>query len=785
MAISTNGTVIARLAGALYNTQMSNATYAEVAALDPSTLANVLYARDFNTVSDTTVATTLVTNLGLSTVEGLANWVAAQLTSAGASKGAKVVELLNGFAQMSTDATYGAAATAFNTKIDAALALSQTTGNAGGAFDSISTAVAGRTFTLTAGVDTVTGTASDDVIDASVNSAGNATYSAIDRIDGGAGEDRLVIQSVGSQTMTSTSIRNVEEIEIISLADDGNVNFTNTSGIKSVTLQGKVGDAHTVSGLAASSLQSVKVIGNTTVGTDDVQTFTMTGLSGTSDSVIINVDGVGDTNATLNNDNDTINVNPASGTAGYETLNIVAAGTGSFITINDGDAISLTSINAAATAALVLEITPTTVTTVNASASTSAVTVTVGTGAIAITGGSGNDNINMAGTWGTTDTIVGGDGTDTLWLTNAEADETTVRTSIVTGIEKIRVTDAHDDAAITLANWGATGLVLTLDDNTNAVNYPAGTGTLEFAGAIDQEESTFTANGNLVSTSDVLNITAGSSAAAAAGYAQINVNNIETVNVTLLFGAMTTAASIDGIAVSPAAGSTINLLGEYGSAFGTLTASTINASGLTLTASTATGATLTAGTAANVTGSGGVDVLTGSSGADRISGNAGNDTLTTGGGADVLVGGAGADQLNFSDSDANTSITVITSAADSYITAAGATTYRDELEVDGDGEFTYTATINTGVAATTVVVSTAVNLGTTAVTAFGFLAVSGTAGDDAEEVTGDFTLYQDTDGDGIIEGGEFAMLVDNDTAIVTPITIVGGAAVLTYVDVAG
>ena len=33
MAISTNGTVLARVAGALYNTQMSNSTYNEVTAV--------------------------------------------------------------------------------------------------------------------------------------------------------------------------------------------------------------------------------------------------------------------------------------------------------------------------------------------------------------------------------------------------------------------------------------------------------------------------------------------------------------------------------------------------------------------------------------------------------------------------------------------------------------------------------------------------------------------------------------------------------------------------------
>ena len=65
MAISTNGTIIARLAGGLYNTVLSNATYLEVVAQDPSALANKLYAADFAKKTDAEVGTILVTNLGL------------------------------------------------------------------------------------------------------------------------------------------------------------------------------------------------------------------------------------------------------------------------------------------------------------------------------------------------------------------------------------------------------------------------------------------------------------------------------------------------------------------------------------------------------------------------------------------------------------------------------------------------------------------------------------------------------------------------------------------------
>ena len=156
MAISTNGTVIARLAGGLYNTVMSNATYLEVAAQDPSALANTLYSRDFAKSTDLAVATTLVTNLGLSTVAGLDNWVAGQLTAAGSSaaaKGAKLVSMLNDYAMMTADATYGASATSFNAKTEASLVKSQTTGTKSGSFaTSDVVAITNAALLLTAGI---------------------------------------------------------------------------------------------------------------------------------------------------------------------------------------------------------------------------------------------------------------------------------------------------------------------------------------------------------------------------------------------------------------------------------------------------------------------------------------------------------------------------------------------------------------------------------------------------------------------------------------------------------
>ena len=137
MAISTNGAIITRLAGALYNEYLSNASYLEVSTTAPATVAANFLSNDFAGKTDAQLATTILTNLGLNTVAGLDNWVAAQLTAAGttaAAKGAALVGMLNGYANMTADATYGASATSFNAKVAASLTESQTDGAAGGTF---------------------------------------------------------------------------------------------------------------------------------------------------------------------------------------------------------------------------------------------------------------------------------------------------------------------------------------------------------------------------------------------------------------------------------------------------------------------------------------------------------------------------------------------------------------------------------------------------------------------------------------------------------------------------
>jgi len=290
MAISTNGTVLARVAGALYNTQMSNATYGEVAALDPSALVNTLYSRDFSSATDATVATTLLTNLGLSSVEGLNNWVAAQLTAAGSNKGAKVVELLNGFAQMTSDATYGAAATAFNTKVDAALALSQTTGNAGGTFSAVGVVVnTDSTFTLSTDVDTKTGGAGNDTFNAT-----STTLTAGDTLNGGAGADTLAITLNGNPGAAELSGVETVNARLVSNSTVDAALWTGvtavnvgTTSIADTTLTVTGSEFGTTYTMASGKVNGLSVTYADGSGTADTAKLSLGGLgSSTSDAAI-------------------------------------------------------------------------------------------------------------------------------------------------------------------------------------------------------------------------------------------------------------------------------------------------------------------------------------------------------------------------------------------------------------------------------------------------------------------------------------------------------------------
>jgi len=74
----------------------------------------------------------------------------------------------------------------------------------------------GSSLLLTTGVDTLTGTSNDDTITGTVNGV-NSTFSSLDTIAGGAGNDTLVINSIDALTQTEIGAVSVTGIETVNI----------------------------------------------------------------------------------------------------------------------------------------------------------------------------------------------------------------------------------------------------------------------------------------------------------------------------------------------------------------------------------------------------------------------------------------------------------------------------------------------------------------------------------------------------------------------------------------
>lgn len=247
--ISLSSTVVARAAAALYGVQLGASTMNAVLteanyAGGVESLLNTLYARDFGGKSNASVAATIVSNLGITgaNASDATDYVAFVLGSAPANgKGAAVAQALNAFAGMGSDATFGAAATAFNSNIAAALAYAQR----GGTVDAAFGAGAGS-LTLALGQDFLTGTPGNDTIIGRIIGASNSLESG-DWIDGGAGTDRLSVDLGATQGFAITpETKNVEAFAVRAQSratDSGDNNVAGPQVVK-VDAQRMVGVNH-------------------------------------------------------------------------------------------------------------------------------------------------------------------------------------------------------------------------------------------------------------------------------------------------------------------------------------------------------------------------------------------------------------------------------------------------------------------------------------------------------------------------------------------------------------
>ncbi len=290
--------------------------------------------------------------------------------------------------------------------------------------------VIGGTFSLTAGVDTIVGTAANDTINAlSVNSTTGApgnTVNAFDAIDGGAGTDTLNIYTTGTENTTLPSSAVVTNVEIVNIYNTagGSASLANAAAYTGVTQLWQIGATPaSVTGLASTTTAgfdgttgAIGVAGNASATTASIA------LKGVSEESVVTVTGAKLAGVNLTG---TVVDGPtdANTTAGAIAVNATV-----------GKDVTTFSINSAVAATVTVAANGKAVTTVDASASTGAITHVAAAGVTTLRGGAGADalTINTAtvaaaeGVTAVSATVEGGAGKDTITVATTGNGATTV-----------------------------------------------------------------------------------------------------------------------------------------------------------------------------------------------------------------------------------------------------------------------------------------------------------------------------------------------------------------------
>ncbi|MCP5330242.1 MAG: hypothetical protein H7A05_05935 [Pseudomonadales bacterium] len=589
---------------------------------------------------------------------------------------------------------------------------------------------AGKVFVLTTGVDTITGTIGDDTFNADITV--NATLSAADTITGGAGNDTLRIFDDASNAISlPVGMTGVENIYAHMGAIGESVNISSIADVTSLTVESaNVGAAganaaltYTVAAGQSLTLKSVLDTGNSGNDIDVASSSSVTSLSITldgagdtgtaADDLEIDVNGTGVATVNLATANNASNISLINSGAAIKTLNIsgdkaltirnsfdpagtsgTIAATGmsgdlTFSAATANDAITFTGgsgKNSITTGSGADTLTGgDAADTLNAGTGNDTVSsgagddsVTVGAGQVNVNAGAGNDYVQVAGL-DSTDVLTGGEGTDTLGLTFADADAADASTTAgsalratYTAFEQLRVTDAISNT-LSMSTLGFNYLQIGADVSDGgagtsvAVNGFTTGATVEYRTAADMTDALdIGMTDAALSSDDVINIKLNADIANAAAHAtKFGVTGINTVNVSAFDRVNGTATDDFGaddgytIAISNAANMTaLNITGTAALSY-TLTAGT-NAI-KTIDASASTGnvtinVSAFAGTErVTIKGSQGVNTITGDDAAfgESITGGAKGDTITAGEGADAITGAGGRDAFVFADGDSD------------------------------------------------------------------------------------------------------------------------------------
>jgi len=577
--------------------------------------------------------------------------------------------------------------------------------------------------TLTAALDNLTGTSGNDTFIGD-NSTATKTVMAGDQLVGGAGNDTLKLYGTAGELPTFGGIETV-----YLNGTSANTNLSTNADVTTVQLDNVVsGKIFTVganvTSLSVANQDATEVVEFKVAAAATDANVTVNKLgSATTGAVTLKLDG-----------------------AALATVNLTATGTASNVELGDGTAAAVadtvTKVTVAGDKSAIVNMNGTTkfalVTTVDASANTAGVTAVLEdtTGAnVTVTGGAGNDTANFGAKFNKSDKFNGGDGVDTLQMTQASvttvqayvaADKAVVNDNL-SNIEVLKVTDALTSDIDASRFDGVNSFVFATGFNPTAtstlssvtsgvtVELNADAGTTTDVLAVEITDATLAGN-NSDTVNLVLKDTVTGGAAAVTDYGVLNAVGVDILNISSVKGADATGAAstsignkIDVAATSSALDKIVvtgNLAADISDVALVNSIAEVDASGLVVSATTANGlsvAIATGGTnGVKITGSNGVDTLVGGDAADIISAGTGNDSVTGGKGNDVLTGGAGNDTFNFAAADSGITSTSFDAITDySNGTVANTTDKIDFTTSNGIVGTTALAgfTLNAGVAA--------------------------------------------------------------------------------------
>ena len=725
--LPTNASQVQQFAVGLYGIQVGTATMAAVqqditAVGGLNNALNAYYAASFGSSTTASVGTTVAANLGLTgqAATDAAAYITAVLNSTAAnSRGAAIEGVLSLFSTLTSNATFGAAATAWNTKVAAAVAYTGAADVASG-----SGVATGTIYTLTTSADSIPGTAGDDTINGNVSAVATIlTATSGDVIDGGAGKDTLNLTVIDAANPGLLNVANVETVNVRALAAATGIDtllFAGTTAFNSNGSQAAV----TVNNAA---LATTYGLSNTVSGqqADLTINFRGTDVAGTTDQATVSVSAVGSSVLAAAATVPTITTPVVTLGTGIESVSLTAAGT-NYVKVSAPATATKLSVAGAGVNTITVDGFASTVT-VDASASTGTNTFVLGSGLTTgdvITGGAGADTVRAVTTGTQSNVTLNGvetfrfDATSTGTVAFASnpglttIDDRSSSAVAVTGVTTLSNLNLRGDSSLTFnGNFGgvtlntafagtADALAISVGNNGNTTSAGFSTGDIKASGieglAITQADmlsSQTTTVGTIsdtglktlaVTTPGAFAITALSTKASSApGFtgtaSTTGSNTVTSIDLSGVAAGSGTITFEDG---TFAAAATVKAAGQGGTYnFGSESATDV----ITFTgASTAgadivnvnavSGGTTASGTYAVTFSNASNNTFDGSKLAVASTGNtvnvtdgAGNGTLTGGANADYINGGAGAD--------------VITGArgADVLIGGTGADTYNMAL----------------------------------------------------------------------------------------------------------